>query len=389
MNLTRKFSFFIRLSILILLGAYLIGFLTSCGGVLTLTWEAFFGGTDDDGISDIIQLNDGTYLAVGYTISPTSRDIYILKLDALGQKIFEITYDAGGKDAAYSVKETSDGFILTGFEAPNLFDLKFCVFKYYSDGTLVWHKTFGNLTVYAEGHSIDIAPGGYIVAGVLDNQGYILKIDPDGNSTWERIINIPGYDSTYFNCVKSVSDGYIVTGEVLDSSLNPYLLVLKVDTSGNQDWYYILNTAQSNGYCIAESQNGYVVAGKIQNFGKWNGYVFEISTDGSTINWTRTFGSFENDSISSIQPTNDGNFIVCGYYKSGSSTFSRGYVLKISSTDGTPIWERVFQGASNGPDSLSAIVQTIDGGYITAGYSTKDSGDTDAWVLKLDTNGSL
>jgi hypothetical protein len=396
MKPTKKFSFFIKLFILILLSAYLTGFLTSCGGTLILTWQAFFGGADDDAIYDIIQLSDGTYLAVGDTIGAASRDIYILKLNAFGQSIKEITYDGGYKDSAHSVKETSDGgFILTGTEEVSPSDLDICVLKYDPNGNLEWHKTFGSSLTDGEGYSIDATlDGGYIIAGVSGIYGYILKIDSNGNSDpgWPaRAINVSGYSATSFRCIKSVSDGYIITGTVYDSSYNPHLLVMKIDSSGNQDWYYVLNIAQSMGFCVVESENGYVVAGSIQNPGQsQNGYVFEIAADGNTINWESTFGSAEYDGIFSIQPTADGNFIACGYYKSDYPTYlSCGYVLKISSTDGSLIWDRIFHGASGGPDLLNAIVQTSDGGYITAGSSMNTSGKTDAWILKLDSNGSL
>ena len=52
-------------------------------------------------------------------------------------------------------------------------------------------------------------------------------------------------------------------------------------------------------------------------------------------------------------------------------------------------WQKTYGGASHG-DYVRSIQQTADGGYIVAGYTMSfGAGSGDAWVLKLDANGSI
>ena len=51
-------------------------------------------------------------------------------------------------------------------------------------------------------------------------------------------------------------------------------------------------------------------------------------------------------------------------------------------------WASTYGGA--GKDYLEAIQQTSDGGYIVAGFTYSfGPGDADAWVLKLDSAGTV
>ena len=63
------------------------------------------------------------------------------------------------------------------------------------------------------------------------------------------------------------------------------------------------------------------------------------------------------------------------------------WVLKLDSA-GTVTWQKTYGGAN--VDFPYSIQQTSDNGYIMAGYTESfDEGDRDAWVLKLDTTGAI
>jgi len=103
--------------------------------------------------------------------------------------------------------------------------------------------------------------------------------------------------------------------------------------------------------------------------------------------WDKTFGGSGIDKASYIQQTKDGGYIVAG------NTFSKGagkedaWVLKLDS-DGSLVWDKTFGGSAD--DNAYSIQQTKDGGYIVAGVTaSKGAGHRDDWVLKLDSDGSL
>ena len=82
-----------------------------------ILWQKFFGGADGDNadVRDVDSL--GNILLAGYTFSkngdiPASKggeDLWILRLDASGTKLFSNTFGGKGGDMANDAIRTSDG----------------------------------------------------------------------------------------------------------------------------------------------------------------------------------------------------------------------------------------------------------------------------------------
>jgi len=107
---------------------------------------------------------------------------------------------------------------------------------------------------------------------------------------------------------------------------------------------------------------------------------------GDAVNWAKTYGGVNRDVAHSIQKTSDGGFIIAGETYSFSVVDSDVWVVKID-VNGVIQWEKTYGG--NGYDLARSIQETSDGGFIVAGESSSFSGDTDVWVLKLNTNGTV
>jgi hypothetical protein len=136
------------------------------------------------------------------------------------------------------------------------------------------------------------------------------------------------------------------------------------------------------------SDGGYIVAGSTDSFGAGNGdaWVLKLDETGDVL-WQKTYGGTNHDYTQSIQQTSDGGYIVAG------STYSFGagngdiWVLKLDET-GNVLWQKTYGGANY--DMAKSIQQTLDGGYIAAGYTESfGAGYDDAWVLKLDETGNV
>ncbi len=124
-----------------------------------------------------------------------------------------------------------------------------------------------------------------------------------------------------------------------------------------------------------------------------------IYAQAPAIQWQKTFGGKKDDLGKSIQQTTDGGYIVAGYSKStnGDVTGNHGdadyWVVKLDAS-GTMQWQKCYGGT--GADYGRVAKQTIDGGYIVAGYSksvngdvTGNHGNTDYWVVKIDSSGNI
>jgi hypothetical protein len=104
-------------------------------------------------------------------------------------------------------------------------------------------------------------------------------------------------------------------------------------------------------------------------------------------NWIKTYGGTGSEYMYSIQQTSDGGYIVAGETSSFGAGNTDAWLLKLNA-DGVIEWQKAYGGA--GSEYMYSIQQTSDGGYIVAGETNSSgAGDSDAWLLKLNENGTV
>jgi hypothetical protein len=102
--------------------------ITKLNNAGNLQWQENVGGTGEDHASDIRQISDGSYIAVGFTQSNDGfvtgskggTDLWIVKFTSSG--IFQGQKVLGGssEDFGYSIQQSSDGgYIVAGFTESN------------------------------------------------------------------------------------------------------------------------------------------------------------------------------------------------------------------------------------------------------------------------------
>ncbi|MFW6117581.1 MAG: hypothetical protein ACOC6G_03255, partial [Thermoproteota archaeon] len=104
-----------------------------------------------------------------------------------------------------------------------------------------------------------------------------------------------------------------------------------------------------------------------------------------TMDWNMTYGGLANEGGHSVQQTVDGGYIVAGYsYSTGDHDV---YVVKTFS-NGTMDWDMTYDRSNY--DVGWSVRQTLDGGYVIAGetQSLVDS-DIDVWLMKTYPNGTM
>src|ERR1043165_4653556 len=96
------------------------------------------------------------------------------------------------------------------------------------------------------------------------------------------------------------------------------------------------------------------------------------------IEWQKCFGGSSDDAAYSIYQTRDSGFIFSGKAKSNDGDVSGNHgdydcwIVKITN-NGTLQWQKSLGGS--GEDVAQAVKQTVDGGFIFAGYSNSTNGD--------------
>lgn len=214
--------------------------LSSIGEII---WQKALGGSNDDIASQIQQTLDGGYIIAGLTASNNGditqqqgiTDCWIVKLNSIGEIIWQKTYGGTNQDSATSIQQTLDGgYIVAGNTysndgdvSGNHGDLDVWIIKLNNSGTIVWQKTFGGTgTDYANciQQRLD---GSYIVAGyTYSNDGdvsgnhttdnslndyWVIKLNTQGELVWQKTLG--GTDGDFASCIQQTSDnGYIIAG---------------------------------------------------------------------------------------------------------------------------------------------------------------------------------
>ena len=236
---------------------------------------------------------------------------------------------------------------------------------------------------YALAEGID---GGIILAGLngeSNTDAYIVNLDNTSAQISSHTFDYPGgYEQTdYFNDVQATSDG----GYILCGFSKYRLLLTKVDSNGNQEWYKTFGQDYNhNGQRVIELNDGnFLIAGTIHNgyIGgnnpqgdySWELYVIKTDSSGNEI-WSKKFNHGNNSPYpKGIIEDNDGSIVI------GSNYDGNGLITKIDS-NGNLLWEKVHTSYGE----MEAFISSSFGGYV--GTSVGVNG-TYPYIFKLDYNG--
>jgi hypothetical protein len=130
-------------------------------------------------------------LVVGYTTSfgAGGSDVYLIKVDSLGDTLWSRAYGGGDADYGYSVQQTTDGgYIVAGYSSSFGATDDIYVIKTNSIGETLWSRTYGGSS-NDQGYSVQqTTDGGYVVAGWTASFGagspdfMLTRLDSLGNT---------------------------------------------------------------------------------------------------------------------------------------------------------------------------------------------------------------
>ena len=103
--------------------------------------------------------------------------------------------------------------------------------------------------------------------------------------------------------------------------------------------------------------------------------------------WAINFEGAKRESTSPYQQTGDGGYIVIDHKRSPELGTLDAWILKLD-CNGSPVWQKTY--GDIGDDTASFILETKDGGYIVTGKTNSTgAGKDDGWVFKLDYQGDI
>jgi hypothetical protein len=156
-----------------------------------LRWNKTFGGSNDDYLRSLIQTDDGGYVITGETSSYSTgkADIWIIKIDSKGNKLWDKTFGGIDDDSAYLLIQTDDGgYAAAGYTFSfGAGKADFWLIKLDSRGNKLWDRTFGGINDDSLRSLVQTDDGGYVLAGITFSFGagegdfWIIKLDEKGN----------------------------------------------------------------------------------------------------------------------------------------------------------------------------------------------------------------
>ncbi|MHC4084262.1 MAG: hypothetical protein ACYSU5_03510 [Planctomycetota bacterium] len=151
-------------------------------------------------------------------------------------------------------------------------------------------------------------------------------------------------------------------------------------TFGGSDWDFGESVCQT-------SDGGYITVGHTYSSDSFDYDIYLVKSEpNGNIQWQNTFGGDDWDQAYSVQQTLDGGYIIAGFTYSVGSGESDMYLLKVDSGGGKD-WDKYFGGAYW--DEGYSVRQTSDEGYIIVGLTfSSGAGEYDVYLIKTHSNGN-
>lgn len=233
---------------------------------------------------------------------------------------------------------------------------------------------------------------GFNFTSAIDGSGTILmakknvnvlqlrKIDNSGNEVWVRDFNNLADGQVFGQRISPTNDGgFVVVGYIEDSPTENDAFVLKVNKDGELQWQKVVSTELNESFNDVVDLNGnLVVVGSSQVVGGQSSIQFEVydTQDGvlldkqeiSSANWT----------VSSLELTQDGGFVVVGFEDDAPLIVKFDPSLRIQ-------WNTTLDIKGK----AKAVTQSESRDFIFVGETTGTGDSTHAFVARVNEVGTL
>ena len=348
------------------------------------------GNSTDESYS-IYYGTDGNIYLTGESNS-NNRDIIAISLDNLGNERWLYRYNGpgDGEDKGHSILYGTDGNIyIAGVSEGNGTYDDFTVISLNSQGNERWVYRRSGSAYYNYDRAYDLVYGLngniYAVGKISEatDDFLIVSLTTNGIEEWVHLYNRMMNGNDKASKITRGMDGNIY-GIGSTSGINGDLLILSVDSYGNERWVYTYNGSSNYvdfGVSIAYGNDGNIYATGVTENHESGKDILVLSLDiiGQE-RWTYIYGDTLEDVVTSFIYGDDGNIYAAGY--SGEDLIA----ISINSF-GVERWIYTYNGTGDYYDRAWDIVYGADGNIYVAGESYGWGSSSDFIVISLDTSG--
>lgn len=353
-----------------------------------ISFQKRYSGNGESRALSVVQTKDNGFAFCGFiTNQGTSNGgIYLVRTDSLGDTLWTKIIGGGAYSFGNCIQQTNDGgFIVFGFLHPGAL-----LIKTDSTGNINWARSFTKLNKILQGMSIkQTQDSGFILTGTSYSQpsgnqdAFLVRTNSIGDTLWTKTIGSQMPESGAA-VIQTHDAGFAVLVDVFGG--NSFLM--KFGLQGNLIFSKPYHAAHSIDL-LELPDSSLMIAGKITYFSGFDGLLFKTKPNGDTI-WAKIYYGSGEDDFTNIHQTNDGGFILCG---SRNNTFTNGTGNRASlvktNASGDTLWTRTYGKPGNSIGGFgNSVQQTMDKGYILAGYNYNDTTSKDEInLLKTDSFG--
>jgi uncharacterized repeat protein (TIGR01451 family) len=374
----------------------------SVSGVQSQTFEIAFGTDREEFGVGVIPTVDHGFLEIGIGEFPEAdgtqffdRDIYVVKVDVDGTRIWEQFYDPGDSETPSDVIQLpNQDFIIIGYRTVNPGDAEqIYLLRLDPRGRVVGQKTYNNDNRWQRGEQIlAMSDGGFLVTATSretetdKSKLMVLRLNANGDEVWRRIYD--SEESTFpAGAVESPTGFTIVSTEA--GGMNKNIVIQAYNEIGQPvgplKEYGTLDSREGAEAVVPSGDGNLIFAGYTENTNR--ALIAKANLLGDTL-WYRTYRLDESlpgvNQLNDVIVEADGLITAIGTVELPGGNVD--YLLVQTETDGTPRLIKNIGDDDRPFDLAFGIAPTVDRrGYVLAGYTNESLGfGNDMLLTKVD-----
>lgn len=357
------------------------------------TWRRTYGGTGTSVANSVIETSDGGFLVVGSigSFGNGSSDIYVLKLDAVGEPVWTRALGGPGVDSGVGGGELSDGFVVAGTTATGSFGgYDYYLAKLDFQGDILWEQSYGGPD-WDICHALDVTANRILVGGVhygMDSPygtANVLSLDLSGTMAWSFSLG----ESSASQCrglTSTWDGGAVLVGQVEGVGTYSDAVMVRLDPLGSEMWMeqHVGDSTDVFHDIVEVPGSGYVAIGNtISPANVQFIHLYSVDLNGAFL-WEQVIGNTVDAGGAAIARAANGDLVLTGY-----NTLNLGARDMIFTRTEPEGWFLVGNNFGNGQPADGYCVQpTSDGGFVVAGWCEGyGPGIRSVYVVKTDSVG--
>jgi hypothetical protein len=360
-------------------------------------WSESYGGAYAEEGNSGVRTFDGGYAVLGstYSFGAGDHDIYLLRLDSLGDTLWSQTYGGPATEYGYDIRQLSDaGFIVVGSTRSwGAGDADVYLLRLNFMGGVIWSRTYGGAGKDV-GRSVRTITGGFIIGGGTSSFGagyedfYLIRTDENGDTLWTRAYGGPGGESA-FGARQTPDDGFVLCGATGSFGVGySSMYVVKTNYYGDTLWTNTYGGAKADmGYGIEVAlDGGLIMVGSTASYGAGDYDIYLVKTDPyGAVEWEKNYGGTQSDQGYSVRPVSDGGYLIAGTTASYGKGQFDGLAIRTDPI-GTVQWQRTYGGTAS--DYCYCSV-TDNNSWVLIGHTySYGKGASDIFLNKIRADGA-